>query len=405
LILKKVHLHSFFGFEDFSVDLGRLTALLGPNNGGKTTMLRGVHFALQGLREAFNPQPVEANIRRDPLTVNLQNVANRAGIDLTFFRNRRFNDLPAVSLWFETDKRTVEVRVREQGPTGYSGPDSLVVECFVDGAAVKELRDEDALAALRGVHSYEPDLVQFVGPILPTEGSMDWGTLQNQLVQGKASETWRNQLHWRMEGKDPESQARVVARVRDLLQGVDARPPRRSPTTGRLELEYFEGGIEYEISAAGGGLRTLLSVIAAVELAEASVLLLDEPDAHLHPSLQRRLASFLQEPREKPNQILLATHTPDFIEELPVESLVWIDSAGPYHHRPVLELLMGFQSLENLEIGIGDIAVRGDRAYVRCTIRGRRPGRAGSAAEVRREQTFELLREPSGWRIADHVIS
>jgi len=66
---------------------------------------------------------------------------------------------------------------------------------------------------------------------------------------------------------------------------------------------------------------------------------------------------------------------------------------------------MGFQSLENLEIGIGDIAVRGDRAYVRCTIRGRRPGRAGSAAEVRREQTFELLREPSGWRIADHVIS
>lgn len=55
------------------------------------------------------------------------------------------------------------------------------------------------------------------------------------------------------------------------------------------------------------------------------MLLFDEPDAHLHPSLQRCLAKFLQEPRENPKQILLATHAPDLIEELPVESLVWID--------------------------------------------------------------------------------
>ncbi len=38
--LKQIKLKRFFGFKDFQLDLTEFTVLVGPNNGGKTTVLR-----------------------------------------------------------------------------------------------------------------------------------------------------------------------------------------------------------------------------------------------------------------------------------------------------------------------------------------------------------------------------
>jgi hypothetical protein len=64
-----------------------------------------------------------------------------------------------------------------------------------------------------------------------------------------------------------------------------------------------------------------------MELSPASILLLDEPDAHLHSSLQRQVARFLSERAGEGQQVIASTHAPDFIDEVPLNSLLWVDRA------------------------------------------------------------------------------
>jgi predicted ATP-binding protein involved in virulence len=55
MFLKKIVLNRFCGFTDFALDVTDFTVLVGPNNGGKTTVLRAVKFALDALRLTFEP--------------------------------------------------------------------------------------------------------------------------------------------------------------------------------------------------------------------------------------------------------------------------------------------------------------------------------------------------------------
>jgi hypothetical protein len=95
--------------------------------------------------------------------------------------------------------------------------------------------------------------------------------------------------------------------------------------------------------------------------------------------------------------------SPDVITPYLTES-AHHESAGPYHHRVVLESLMEFSSMENLTLTVQNVMVGNDRAYVRCKISARLPGTSGSGGFVEKDQIFEMRREPSGWRIADHRL-
>src|SRR5262249_21644418 len=94
-------------------------------------------------------------------------------------------------------------------------------------------------------------------------------------------------------------------------------------------VDYRENGVDYDISAGGGGLRTLVALTAAIELSPASLLLLDEPDAHLHSSLQRQVTNLLLEHAGSGRQFILSTHAPDVIDEVPIEYLRLVDRTKP----------------------------------------------------------------------------
>ena len=73
-------------------------------------------------------------------------------------------------------------------------------------------------------------------------------------------------------------------------------------------------------------LRTLISIAAILKLARASCILLDEPDTHLHSKLQRDIAEILLEHSEAQNiQMVIATHSPDIIDSVPLDSLLFVD--------------------------------------------------------------------------------
>jgi len=84
--------------------------------------------------------------------------------------------------------------------------------------------------------------------------------------------------------------------------------------------EYFDGRFKRrrgyrkrDLMVEGSGFLQWLSVYALAFSADIDVILLDEPDAHLHPVLQTRLMDNLKSEVGK-KQILLATHSAEMIK-------------------------------------------------------------------------------------------
>ena len=81
-------------------------------------------------------------------------------------------------------------------------------------------------------------------------------------------------------------------------------------------LTYNEYGRELDLIYAGTGLRHFVDIFVKTVLSRASVVLIDEPEIGLHPSLQRELLAHLLKLNEKKGtQFFIATHSPVFLSE------------------------------------------------------------------------------------------
>lgn len=79
----------------------------------------------------------------------------------------------------------------------------------------------------------------------------------------------------------------------------------------------------YSEAFAGSGEVAIVKLITEInEAPDYSLILLDEPEVSLHPGAQHRLKLYLLEQiKRKKHQIILSTHSPTLIEDLPKEAI------------------------------------------------------------------------------------
>lgn len=101
---------------------------------------------------------------------------------------------------------------------------------------------------------------------------------------------------------------------------------------GKYVGNRFEPLREYEerdIMVEGSGFLQWLSVYTFALSKNIDVLLLDEPDAHLHASLQGTLIKELDDISRKNNkQVLLATHSPEVIKSFDYERILYVEGTS-----------------------------------------------------------------------------
>lgn len=84
-----------------------------------------------------------------------------------------------------------------------------------------------------------------------------------------------------------------------------------------------------ECFAGSGELAVVNCVLALDKLDKFDLLLLDEPETSLHPGAQTMLLEhILTIVKEKMIQVIISSHSPTFVELLPVESLIVLDSSS-----------------------------------------------------------------------------
>jgi hypothetical protein len=99
-------------------------------------------------------------------------------------------------------------------------------------------------------------------------------------------------------------------------------------TVAGYKLTQFPNYKPRDLMVEGSGLLQWLSVFSLAVDPSVDVLLLDEPDAHLHPSLQHEMFEHIRNVAHK-KVVLVATHSPEVLRWAPFDQILAFRKSAP----------------------------------------------------------------------------
>jgi hypothetical protein len=147
------------------------------------------------------------------------------------------------------------------------------------------------------------------------ETRLDEGAIGVRIGEGRTAEVLRN-LCWQVLQQKGKHWPRIVERIRALF-GATLDDPEYVKERGEITMSYrTAGGVRLDLSASGRGQQQTLLLLAHMAANPGSVLLLDEPDAHLEILRQRQIYQNLTETaKETGSQIIAASHSEVILNE------------------------------------------------------------------------------------------
>lgn len=316
--IRKVWMRNFKGFESFEATLGSFNVLAGANNSGKSTLLQGIDLLYSLLKLHREGDQLAASGRLLPPSI--LPVANVR--DLYYKQiSRRANAYVLATVGAEfADDSAVEFGIRYL----FGNPNSKVSQDRgMEGARLLALVSKPAV--------WVPSAVG----IVRDEEYRTPARRVSLINDGRHHEVLRNLLL--------DLRQRDVARFATLQSVLHDR---FGANLGDLEFDEIrdqfvradytnDGGTRHDLYSAGAGFVQVTQLLAFILGKQAGIVLLDEPDAHLHSSLQRVVVEVLDDiSRREDFQVILATHSKEIINFVDPTRLILVES-GSDHAAPV----------------------------------------------------------------------
>ena len=309
-LLHYLEIRNFKRFGDTQrIELDHPAVLIGPNNCGKTTAIQALALWSQAVR-AWQEKKGQA-----PPKERTSTSLNRLGIvSVPVQRTRYFWHNAAV----RTGNRDIHLQIRvgvlhdsrvEPVAMTFRNQGEDLVYCTPDTETLTRREAIATAAALRVELLYPMSGLETEEPILQR------GRIDVLLGQGQTAQVLRNLclLVWQ---KDRQHWGRVTEWMRRLFH-IELGEPAQTGR-GSIDLFYRQESVKepLDIALAGRGLQQMLLVIAYLYSHPGSVLLIDEPDAHLETLRQRQVYVLLRElASENASQVILVTHSEVILDE------------------------------------------------------------------------------------------
>lgn len=319
-MLTMLELENVRSWEKATIPLSPLTVIVGPNAGGKTTLLEAIevlglsieHHLSRGvaLPNAFkllrsNTDEMTIRVRSTDKAETFQLIANRKSAAFLRVTGRNFefdtqlgrtNVDPVAAQRIAERWRTHLLRLElgKLGANSYS--DEVVPSLGIDGANLASVL---AWLKLEAADKFE-DIVERAKRIIPglrtikvTRAPVSRSELRRIVVDGNATNLTENRSY--------------------MGHGVV------------LEMD---GAPEVKATEAGEGTLLVVGLLVALRQARAPrIALLDDIEMRLHPAAQARLIAAMREMMASgtPTQIVGTTHSPFFLQHVEASEVVVVD--------------------------------------------------------------------------------
>lgn len=327
-MITRVTINNFKKLENISFELSESVVIIGPNNSGKSTIFHALCLWEIGVRHyvaAYQKKELDVN---GCVTINRKDLVNSPISDASFLWSNK-----QVTNSNESDAKQVKLSITLEGNTNgkswlcdtaftCANAESIACSVIKGYNDVEELYNNDT-----GIHF---GFLQPMSGLATVEDKLTTGSVDRKLGEGRTAEVLRNICYDILypETKKPndtegeKNWQKLTTSVKKMF-GISMHKPEYIKSTGLIELEYTENDVKYDISSGGRGFLQTLLLLAYMYAHPQSVLLLDEPDAHLEVVRQREIFRILTEiSSELGTQIIVASHSEVVLQEAAAKSKI-----------------------------------------------------------------------------------
>jgi ABC-type cobalamin/Fe3+-siderophores transport system ATPase subunit len=285
--------------EIFLKNLGRINVICGPNNSGKTTVLECIiekkHYSYGRVLNGESIQRINVGSMtgRNWTSPSYKNLYEAALAKIFGESDIYFVD-DLNSLWQKISKDYQEKR-----------GGSLSMGTEFGNAYLAEFHPQPSTVLIPAKRRLETSKQVNAFDLIRPDGEGVLNFLFNAKNQDESSQKWK------------QFDA-ISAAFHEISSGFEfdvfiwEKDPNVSPPRTNVELKFRKkGGSWIQAADCGLGLQELLIILYFALASEHEVVLVEEPENHVHPEIQRRLIAFLREKTEK--QFFLSTHSSVFL--------------------------------------------------------------------------------------------
>jgi len=327
------------------IPLGPLTLLVGTNGSGKSSVLKAIHWTTRCASLAQNKNLMLELMDFVP-SVEFRSLTHRSTLQ---GRNRSGATTKPVVVTFKRGTEEGSIKLKALG--NYAG-----VNVETDGEVVAELVKEEPKTAyipgLAGLAEHETILAM---PIFRRRAaSGDGGSvLRQMLLNTHSNEMNTGEDHVELTELS-ELVNKVIPEVRFWVKFDQRRDAFIQAWFYTPDMKYEGGGSNYAtmrrpLEMAGTGLLQVTQIFAYLIAFRPRLLLIDEPDAHLHQSSQERLMSALEVALKhfRDTQIIVSTHSSRVVRVAGQSTkIVWLENGSIKNQGEVVRSRMGWGALD-----------------------------------------------------------
>ena len=357
-MLTKLICRNFKCFGEIEVELGNPVVFIGPNNSGKTAALQALALWEIGIKRWNENRKGRTNPEKRPgVTINRRDLISVPVPDAKLlWRNLR------VQAARKPDGRNICIDIIVEGVTAekrwecglefyYANPESFYCRPL-------RLSETERMPVPDAAGHIDVAFLPPMSGLASNETRLDPGAINVRIGEGRTAEVLRNLCYQvAVERQNGETWETLCEQIQKLF-GVQLDKPDYILERGEIAMRYKEqGGISLDLSSSGRGLQQTLLLLAYIAAHPGSVLLLDEPDAHLEILRQRQIYQTLTElATEHKSQIIAASHSEVILKEAAARDVVIaflgkphrIDDRGSHLRKSLKDI--GFENYYQAEL-------------------------------------------------------
>ncbi|MDZ4847320.1 MAG: ATP-binding protein [Chitinophagales bacterium] len=322
-MLTSIRITNFKKFTDTeAIPLGQCVVFIGPNNSGKTTALQALTLWHLGITKWMEKRGEKTKAKeKTGVPINRKDVYAIPTPSSKYL----WNNLITKKKGSKKIVITIEVEGILDGIQWHCGMD---FDYFGDEVLYCRPSEKISQNAIREFPEIlKKTKIAFLPPmsgLVPQESKLLPATVNARIGEGRTAEVLRNLCYFilnpehpeQKNGKSPKENWLNFSNTINGLFGIKLNEPQLNER-GEIEQSYLdENKNELDLSSAGRGLQQVMLLFSYMFSNPHSVLLLDEPDAHLEILRQRMIYNILNEQaRENGSQIIAASHSEIVLQE------------------------------------------------------------------------------------------
>ena len=307
-MITKIRIKNFRQIKDQTIEFKQAVVVVGPNNGGKTTLLQAIALFAVALR-AWGAQKVGKKTKakkRTGVAINLEDVLN---ISVANFKelwadlNVRAGTTKNVRIEIHAEGYTKNVRWKTGFEFDY-GRDSVIYVRLTNNENGEIYEFPEIL--LEEKIGYLPS----VSGLNPVEDKLEIGSILRKIGNGNTADILRNVCFLLYDREDKELWNQFTQLISTIFK-VELNPPQYIPQTGLLKMSYNESyKRNLDLSSLGSGTKQAILLFGYLLAFPNTVNLLDEPDAHLEIIRQSNIYDKISDIAKQNNsQLIIASHS------------------------------------------------------------------------------------------------